>query len=113
MFDKPIPCIVELFGRQVIAGLVSEQTIGGAAFIRVDVPDVEGAKGFTKFFGGASIYAMTPTDEATMLRAVTSYRVQPIEVFRLALPARSTVHDPDGYDEDDDEPCEGWNGDGM
>ncbi len=32
--------IVELFGHQIIAGLVSEQVIGGQGFVRVDVPTI-------------------------------------------------------------------------
>lgn len=31
-------CIVESFGHERIAGRVTEQTIGGCSFIRVDVP---------------------------------------------------------------------------
>ena len=30
--------IVEIFGHQRIAGKVTEQTIGGCSFVRVDVP---------------------------------------------------------------------------
>ena len=33
--------IVELMGRNVIAGYVSEQVIAGAALLRVDVPATE------------------------------------------------------------------------
>ncbi|MGC4059383.1 MAG: hypothetical protein QM749_00390 [Aquabacterium sp.] len=32
--------IVELFGHQKIAGHISEQTFGGQAMVRVDVPEV-------------------------------------------------------------------------
>ncbi len=39
--------IVELFGHQKIAGRLTEQTIGGCHFLRVDVPDVNGRPGFT------------------------------------------------------------------
>uniref|UniRef100_A0A6H1ZEJ5 Uncharacterized protein n=1 Tax=viral metagenome TaxID=1070528 RepID=A0A6H1ZEJ5_9ZZZZ len=78
--------VVELFGHQIIAGMVSEQMIGGQGFVRVDVPAVDGQEGFTKFYGAGAIYALTPCDEATMLRAVQGLRQQPIEVWKLNLP---------------------------
>ncbi|HUX16647.1 MAG TPA: hypothetical protein VMW52_09260, partial [Phycisphaerae bacterium] len=53
-------CIVELFGHQRMAGLVSEATIGGCAFVRVDVPAAEGAAAYTRFLGQGAVYAMTP-----------------------------------------------------
>jgi len=70
--------IVELFGHNVVAGLVSEQSIGGAAFIRVDVPEVGDAAGFTKYFNGSAIYAMTPTDQATATEAAARMAVRPV-----------------------------------
>ena len=36
MFEQT--CIVELMGHNMIAGKVTEQTIGGQGFVRVDVP---------------------------------------------------------------------------
>jgi len=78
--------IVELFGHQIIAGKVSEQVIGGQGFVRVDVPEVNGQPGFTKFYGAGAIYAMTPTDEATALAAVQGLRKKPIELYQLNLP---------------------------
>jgi hypothetical protein len=56
-------CILELFGRQVIAGRVTEQVIGGCSFIRVDVPECNGTPQFTRFYGNGAIYAMTPVSE--------------------------------------------------
>lgn len=83
--------IIELFGHNVIAGLVSEQSIGGAAFVRVDVPEVDGAAGFTKFFNGSAVYAMTPTDEPTAREAARRMAVRPVSPWvvpdtRRALP---------------------------
>lgn len=101
MFEQATPCIVELFGHQQIAGLVSEQTVGGAAFIRIDVPSVDDNPAFTKIYGPNAIYAFTPTDEATMLLAVKKLRAVPINPYALAIPAKaSPIHDPDTYDVD-------------
>jgi hypothetical protein len=89
--------IVELMGRQVIAGLVTEQNIGGNAFVCVDVPEAGGIKAFTKFFGPGSIYCITPCDQETAQAAVEGLRTKPINVYMLNLPSRSSV------DVDDDE----------
>jgi len=84
--------VVELMGHNVVAGEVSEQTIAGAAFLRVDVPEVDGQRPFTKFFGGAAIYAITPTDEATAREAAARLTVRPVNTWvvpdiRRELPA--------------------------
>jgi len=77
--------VVELFGHQIIAGVVSEQVIGGQGFVRVDVPAVDEQEVFTKFYGAGAIYAITPCDEKTMLSAVRGLRIKPIDVWKLNL----------------------------
>lgn len=62
--------IVELFGHLRLAGKVTEATIAGGAFLRVDVPDKETPKKFwTRYFGSSAIFSLTPTAEA-LARAV-------------------------------------------
>ncbi|MCZ2077879.1 MAG: hypothetical protein LC130_23110 [Bryobacterales bacterium] len=101
MFETAIPCIVELMGHNRIAGMVSEQELGGTKFVRVDVPAVEGEPGFTKLFGSAAIYAVTPTDEETMIRAVRAFRSVPIERWALNVNTRPALAaGDDGYDDD-------------
>ena len=73
--------IVELFGHQIIAGMVTEQTIGSQGFVRVDVPELDGRPGFTKFYGSGAIYGITPCDEKTALEAVRALRPQPVQVY--------------------------------
>lgn len=89
--------VVELFGHQVVAGLVSEQMIGGQSFVRVDVPGLDGHSGFTKFYGAGAIYAISPCDEATVMEAVRRIQPRPIQMFvySRALPMS------DEYDEED------------
>jgi hypothetical protein len=89
-------CIVELFGHSVIAGLVSEQVIGGQSFLRVDVPEVGETKAFTKYYGSGAIYCMTPCEKETAIIAVESLRVKPVQLYILNLPSRSALPDPDG-----------------
>ena len=58
--------VVEVMGHKRCAGFVTEQTISGAAFVRVDVPEVtELLPAFTKWLGAGSIYAITLCTEET------------------------------------------------
>jgi hypothetical protein len=94
-------CIVELFGHQQIAGLVSEQQIAGQGFVRVDVPATEGREGFTRLFGGGAIYSIIPTTEPIATRYATRLDSRPIAPYMLA-PMASEVRFGDPDDEDDD-----------
>lgn len=59
--------IVEVMGHRQFAGFVSEQSIGGSSFVRIDVPANEqyGLHAFTKLLGAGSIYAISPCTEET------------------------------------------------
>lgn len=57
--------IVEVMGHKQYAGYVTEQTIGGVSFVRVDVAEENGLPGFTKLLGAGAIYAITPCTEET------------------------------------------------
>jgi hypothetical protein len=97
--------LVELFGHSRIAGLVTEQSIGGCSFLRVDVPAIDTEPAFTKCYGNGAIYAMTFVAEEVARAAAKAYRVVPVSVYeipelrQLRLPA--VAHDQD--DEPDDE----------
>lgn len=106
--------IVELFGHQKIAGRVTEQSLGGASFVRIDVPgfeppadakpDVYGRlpqarAGFTKLVGAAAIYSITPTTEEIVRRALQQMHVEPISVY---IPPERTLGAGRNYPADDE-----------
>jgi len=62
-------CICELMGRQQVAGRASEEVIGGAALLRVDVPDGDSFR--TAYYGSSAIYALHVVDEK-VARAMAS-----------------------------------------
>jgi hypothetical protein len=74
-------CILELFGRQVIAGRVTEQVIGGCSFIRIDVPETDHKPAFTRFYGQGAIYAMTPVSEEVARVALRRFEPEPVNVY--------------------------------
>lgn len=101
-------CLVELFGHQRIAGFVSEATIGGGAFIRVDVPNPH-AEGdlYTRYFGPAAIYAINPTTKEEVFRLVGMLHPKP-PTPRVTEQSQLSAGDPEGpdprdYDDDDDD----------
>lgn len=83
-------CIVEVMGHSTYAGFVTEQTIAGQAFVRVDVPEVESRDwrgdlqlrpAFTKLLGGSSIYAITPCTERAAIEAAKRLAKVPHTAF--------------------------------
>ncbi len=92
-------CVVELFGHQKIAGMVTPSTELGVPMVRVDVPEVDGSAGFTKFYGQGAIYAISPcTEEYATL--VTAYlKPKPISIY---IPETRQLQQP--YPDDDYEP---------
>lgn len=93
-------CILELFGHQQIAGFVTEATIGGCSFLRVDVPlradQGEGVM-YTRLFGNGAIYAVNITTETEARAAVERFHPKPF-VPRVRESAMLTA----GDDDDDD-----------
>ena len=94
-------CILELFGRQVIAGRVTEQVIGGCSFIRVDVPEIDSRAAFTRFYGQGAIYAMTPVSEEAARLALKRFEPEPVNVY---VPELRQLSAPGQADMEEDEP---------
>ncbi|MGE4183329.1 MAG: acetyltransferase [Limisphaerales bacterium] len=75
--------LVELFGHNRIVGLVSEASLAGRAFLRVDVPPAEGAAGFTRYFSPGAIYAINPVTEDVARAMLVQYRPEPVARYQL------------------------------
>lgn len=103
--------VVEIMGHRRFAGKVTEQAMGGASFIRIDVPEITLPTGdvlpaFTKLFGAASIYCISPCTEETARLFAASIRAEGFsryEVPRIEARAATVGTDEqpdDDYDDD-------------
>lgn len=84
--------LVELLGRQRIVGRVTEQAIGGASFIRVDVPDESGNIRFTRLYGAGAIYAISPIDKPTAIAIAARTDAEPVKAYEF--PQQIEAGDP-------------------
>ncbi len=71
--------IVELFGHNKIAGKVTETTIGGGNFIRIDVPEIPEVPAWTRFLNPSAIYAINPVTEEVAKGYAARLVSKPIE----------------------------------
>ncbi|MBN9459014.1 MAG: hypothetical protein J0I54_20470 [Bosea sp.] len=100
-------CVVEIFGHRRHVGRVREEERFGTKMLRIDIPKVDyetqAITGFSShYYGGASIFSMTPTDETSAIRVNRGYAPP----SRTALPAPAESPDEDQDDDflaDDDE----------
>lgn len=83
--------LVELFGHSRIVGHVTEQSIGGGAFVRVDVPDKEGKTIFTRFFGHGAIYSMSPITKELAIALAQRQDSAPVSRFELPPQLKETL----------------------
>ena len=75
--------IIELFGRNKLAGQCSEQNIAGVNMLRVDVPETPTNPKFTRFIGGASIYAINPVTKEVAEAMAQQLCVRPIHEWDI------------------------------
>lgn len=84
-------CVVELFGHSRIAGYVTEQTIGGQSFVRVDVPATKLQQPFTRLFGSGAIYAINPVAEDVARGVAETIQAKPIQSWDLPEDYREAI----------------------
>jgi hypothetical protein len=85
---KPIQAwaVVELMGHVKIAGQVSEETHFGTVLGRLDIPEIGDKPALTIFFGGSSIFRITPcTEEVAKLVLQQNFQA-PIVAYQLPRP---------------------------
>lgn len=76
--------LVEMMGRQRIAGLVTERVIAGAGFLQVDVPETKDSPKFTRFISPSALYAINPLDEVTARIYAEGIKAKPIEQWDIS-----------------------------
>jgi len=96
--------LVELFGHTKFAGKVTEQSIGGCSFVRLDVPAGTDRRAFTKIYGQNAIYCITITDEQTAREAADHLPPTPLPKWSgapFAGKQRPLFNNDDTGDDDD------------
>ena len=93
--------VVELMGHVKVAGLVTEEERFGVKMGRIDIPMKDGGM-TTQYFGGGSVYRMTPTTEEVARTIATNNQPAPIHSWELPKTALlPEKEEPVFYDEKD------------
>jgi hypothetical protein len=93
--------IVELMGHVRLAGRVTEESHFGVALGRIDIPTAAGDGYTTQYFGGASIYRITPTTEEIARSIAAHNQPQPVRSWELPQPAALEVEQGRGVELED------------
>lgn len=84
--------LVELMGHQKIAGWVTEMTIAGVAFLRVDVPDKNGNPTFSRFYAPGAVYCISPVDKQIAVGLALKMEVEPVHRYQLEHFSKTATH---------------------
>jgi len=117
--------IVEIMGRKVVAGYITQAVQFGLPMLRIDVPATSIWPAFTQDYGAQAIYAITYVSEEVAKLTAEANKVNPVSVYvpdlaaskraifeneqlrkrleQLSLPDGETRYDGSDINEDDDE----------
>lgn len=84
--------ILELMGHVKLAGYVTEEELFGGKMGRIDIPGPDG-KAVTQYFGGHTVYRLTPVGEEVARRFAMRNQPRPVYVYELQLPAPREVEE--------------------
>lgn len=90
--------ILELMGHRRLAGRVSLQELGGASFVRIDLPETESRAAATQFYNPNAVYALTPTMESVAL-ALADRAPEPVSRWELRS-IETPALESSGFDDD-------------
>lgn len=82
--------ILELMGHVKMSGFITEEELFGGKIGRIDIPGGDGAT-ITQFFGGHTIYRLTPVSEEIARAFAARNKPRPVHVYELQLPAPREV----------------------
>lgn len=98
--------ILELMGHRKLGGYLTEQTIAGAAFVRIDVVNMEGIAIATQFYSGSAIYCITPTTQDVATAFGSNHKPEPVTRWELPTakinPQNDYGYQGRGFDEGED-----------
>lgn len=80
--------VMELMGHRRLAGYLREQQIGGASFLRLDIPCEPPV---TQMYSPSAVYCITPTTEDTARQVATMGRPAPVQRWELPAPPKRDV----------------------
>ncbi len=75
--------LVEIMGHVRLAGLITEESLFGSVMLRVDVPNAEGETVFTRYFGGSSIYSISPVTKEIAIALAKNICAKPVTVYDI------------------------------
>ena len=78
-----IYAILELMGRQQIAGKCVEQVVAGTGFLRITVPETKSNPSFDRFIHPNALYAINPVTKEVAEKKAEMLQVQPIESWDI------------------------------
>lgn len=73
--------IVEIMGRKVVAGYITQAVQFGLPMLRIDVPATSIFPAFTQEYGAQAIYAITYVSEQVARMTSESNKVNPVSVY--------------------------------
>ncbi|MCC6454162.1 MAG: hypothetical protein IT328_04415 [Caldilineaceae bacterium] len=83
--------ILELMGKTVLAGYVTEVSMFGTTMLRIDVPAIGDIPAWSKVFGAAAIFACTPVGEEEAMIVARGRKARPLPTYVLPVAKPMTM----------------------